>query len=163
MNENLEPKPEPQIWIDADACPVAVKETVIKASQRLGVHVTFVANMPINVPALQTVKSIQTTKDFDAADDYIAEHANPGDLVVTQDIPLSNDCISQNIFVLSPRGMAMTKENIKAKLNMRDFMETMRSSGVHTGGPSQYSAKDKQQFANQLDRWLTKNYKKRSV
>ena len=146
-----------QIWVDADACPVVIKEVLVKASKRTQTLITFVANAPLQLPKFPTVKFIKTTKDFDAADDFIEEQANNGDLAITQDIPLASALVDKGVYVISPRGQLLNKDNIKSLLNMRDFMETLRASGVQTGGPSQLGLKDRQQFANQLDRWLAKN------
>jgi len=145
------------IWVDADACPIALKEMLFRAAKRRPtMKVTFVANQPISVPPYPNLKSVQVSSGFDVADDWIVEQVIAGDLVITQDIPLADEVISKGATALGPRGEKYTKENIKSRLNMRDFMETMRSSGVHSGGPSPLNQQDKQAFANQLDRWLSK-------
>jgi len=145
-----------RIWVDADACPIVVKDMLLRAAQRTKVEVTFVANQAISVPPYPSVKTIQVSSGFDVADNWIVEHAQKGDLVITQDIPLADEVITKGALALGPRGQIYTKENIKSRLNMRDFMETMRSSGIHSGGPSPLNQQDKQTFANQLDRWLNK-------
>ena len=142
------------IWVDADACPGAIKEILFRAAERTGTRVTLVANQYINTPRSRFVACIQVSKGFDVADNEIVTRCAKGDLVITGDIPLADEVISKGCLALSPRGELFTEENIKARLNIRDFMETMRSSGVQTGGPSSLGASDKQAFGNQLDRWL---------
>lgn len=144
------------IWVDADACPVAIKEIIIRAAKRTGIHVTFVANQPISLPPYKNLRSIQVSSGFDVADNWIVQQTQAGDLVVTQDIPLADEVITKGALALGPRGQKYTKENIKSRLNMRDFMETMRSSGIQSGGPAPLNQQDKLNFANQLDRWLAK-------
>ena len=144
------------IWVDADACPVAIKEMLIRAAKRTGIQVTFVANQSISLPPLKNLKSIQVSSGFDVADNYIVQQTQSGDLVITQDIPLADEVITKGAIAIGPRGQKYSKENIKSRLNMRDFMETMRSSGIHSGGPAPLNQQDKQNFANQLDRWLAK-------
>ncbi len=146
-----------KIWVDADACPVVVREILFRAAKRTGVEVTLVANQPVATPKLTNVTSLQVSRGFDVADDEIVKRANPGDLVITSDIPLAAEAIEKGAQALSPRGELHTTENIRARLNMRDFLDTMRSSGVEMGGgPAAFSQRDKQAFANHLDRWLTK-------
>lgn len=147
----------PQIWVDADACPVVIKEILFRAAVRTKMRVTFVANQLIQTPSSHFITSIQVPKGFDVADNEIVKRSQTGDLVITSDIPLADEVIRKNCLALSPRGELFSKENIKAKLNMRDFMETMRSSGLQTGGPPSFSNSDKQAFSNQLDKWLAKN------
>ena len=146
--------PKNEIWVDADACPIALKEILLRAAKRTGIQITFVANQAISLPPYPSVRSIQVSAGFDVADNWIVDKAQEGDLVITQDIPLADEIITKGATALGPRGEKFTKENIKSRLNMRDFMETMRSSGVHSGGPAPLNAQDKQAFANQLDRWL---------
>jgi len=145
-----------QIWVDADACPVVVREILERAAMRAKIQTTFVANRPVSITPGPWVKSVQVASGFDIADNWIVEQVNPGDLVVTQDIPLADEVIAKGAIALGPRGQRYTRENIKARLNMRDFMETMRSSGIQSGGPAPLSKQDRQQFANELDRWLAK-------
>lgn len=150
--------PAPKIWVDADACPISIKEILLRAAKRTGIQITFVANQFISLPSYPNVKAIQVSSGFDVADNWIVQHTDSGDLVVTQDIPLADEVISKGAVAIGPRGHIYTRENIKSRLNMRDFMETMRSSGIHSGGPAALNLQDKQHFANQLDRWLTKNF-----
>ena len=146
-----------KIWVDADACPVIARDILFRAAERTGVRLTLVANQPLNAPRSEHIRTLQVPRGFDIADDEIVKRLDPGDLVITSDIPLAAEVIGKGGHALSPRGEMLTKENIGAKLNMRDFMDTMRSSGVEMGGgPSAYSQRDKQEFANNLDRFLTR-------
>jgi uncharacterized protein len=144
----------PRIWVDADACPVAIKEILFRAAQRVQISVTLVANHALRVPASPYIRSIQVPGGFDVADNEIARQVAAGDLVVTQDIPLAAAVIDKGALAIHPRGELYTPETIKQRLTMRNFMEELRSAGVDTGGPSALHARDKQAFANQLDRWL---------
>lgn len=146
-----------KILVDADACPVQVREVLIKTGMRLDVALIFIANHLISVPKYPAIQSIQVSSGFDVADHEIVKRAEIGDLVITSDLPLAAEVIAKDAHALSPRGEFYSKETIGARLNMRDFMETMRSSGVHSGGPPAFNAKDKQAFANALDRFLRKN------
>jgi uncharacterized protein YaiI (UPF0178 family) len=147
-----------KIWVDADACPVVIKEILFRAAARTGVQLTLVANLPISTPSAPNINSLQVPRGFDVADDEIVKRLNAGDLVITSDIPLAAEVIEKGGHALSPVGEMHTTENIRARLNMRDFMDTMRSSGVEMGGgPSAFSQRDKQTFANNLDRFLTKH------
>ena len=151
-----------RIWVDADACPVVVREILFRAAERTATRVTLVANQPLKRPASEFVDTVQVAQGFDVADDEIVKRLSEGDLVITSDIPLAAEVIDQGGHVLSPRGEQRTRENIRALLNMRDFMDTMRSSGVDTaGGPAAFSQRDKQAFANSLDRFLAKHADKR--
>lgn len=149
-----------QIWVDADACPVVIREILIKAAIRTKIPLTFIANHPIQVPKLGNIKSFQVPKGFDVADNEIVKRAQANDLVITSDIPLADEVINQKALALSPRGELFTKENIRQRLNMRDFMDSMRetlqASGQKQGGPAAYSQSDRQNFANQLDRYLSR-------
>ena len=145
-----------KIWVDADACPVAIKEILFRAAERTAVFVTFVANQYIKTQPSKYIYTIQVKKGFDVADNEIVKQSELGDLVITNDIPLADEVITKGCLALSPRGELFTKENIKPRLNIRDFMETMRSSGIQIEGPSALSQSDKQAFANQLDKWLIK-------
>lgn len=140
------------IWVDADACPAVIKEILIRASRRTSLPLTFVANHPIKVPADTQIQFIQVASGFDMADDEIARRVHTKDLVITADIPLANDVIERGGICLSPRGDLMDKSNIAARLTMRNFMDTMRSSGVDTGGQNAFNHRDRMQFANQLDK-----------
>ena len=144
------------IWIDADACPNVVKDIVFRASQRTKIPVTLVANQYIKTPPQTFIKSIQVSQGFDEADNYIVDNLQAGDLVITADIPLASDAIDKQAHVINPRGEEYTKENIKQRLNMRDFMEQMRSTGEVSGGPPPLNQSDRQQFANALDRLLAR-------
>lgn len=149
-----------QIWVDADACPVAVKEMLFRAAERTGVLITLVANHPMRLPTSESLRFLQVEAGFDVADNKIVQRLAAGDLVITADIPLAAEVIAKGAWALNPRGEFYTKENIQARLSMRDFMESLRSSGVQTGGPSSFSNKDKLAFAQQLDKFLQKNYRK---
>lgn len=144
------------IWIDADACPNTVKDIVFRASKRTQTPVTLVANQYIPKPPSAIIKTVQVSQGFDEADNYIVDNLKPGDLVITGDIPLASDAIDKNAHVINPRGEEYTKENIKQRLNMRDFMEQMRSTGEVSGGPPPMGQAERQQFANTLDRLLAK-------
>ena len=146
-----------KIWVDADACPVVVKEILFRAATRTGVELTLVANQPLSTPSSANIKTVQVPGGFDVADDEIVKRLGAGDLVITSDIPLAAEVIAKGGHALSPRGEMHTRENIGARLNMRDFLDTMRSSGVEMGGgPAAFGQRDKQTFANELDRFLTK-------
>jgi uncharacterized protein YaiI (UPF0178 family) len=145
-----------QIWVDADACPNVIKEILFRAAQRVELQVTLVANQSITVPRSRFVRAVQVASGFDVADDYIVQQAQSGDLVITADIPLAAEAIAKGCLALSPRGELYTEENIRQRLNMRDFMDTLRGSGVDTGGPSALSQGDRMAFANQLDRFLAR-------
>lgn len=147
-----------QIWVDADACPKVIKEILFRASQRLSLPMFLVANQPIAVPAVAHIKSVQVASGFDVADNYIVQNLHKGDLVITADIPLADEVIDAGGHALNPRGELYTKDNIKERLMMRDFMSDLRGSGVHTGGPAALTQKDRQAFANALDRFLAKHY-----
>ena len=145
-----------KIWVDADACPVAVKDILFRAAERVRVAVILVANQPLSTPKSSYIKTLQVPQGFDVADDEIVKGIAAGDLVITSDIPLAAEVIAKGGQALSPRGELHTTENIRARLNMRDFLDTMRASGADTGGPAAFSQRDRQAFANCLDRILTK-------
>lgn len=145
-----------EIWVDADACPVAIREILFRAAMRTETKVTLIANQLINTPRSRFIVSIQVPKGFDVADNEIVRRSRKGDLVVTNDIPLADEVVSKGCLALSPRGELFTPENIRARLNVRDFMETMRSSGIQTAGPAALNSNDKREFGNQLDKWLVK-------
>ncbi len=144
------------IWVDADACPKVIRDIICRAAERTGLQTTFIANQHIPLPPFPNLRSLRVQQGFDVADDEIARRTQAGDLIVTQDIPLANDVIEKGAVALSPRGELFTANNIKARLNMRDFMDTMRASGVQTGGPPALSQSDRKNFADQLDRYLAK-------
>lgn len=142
------------IWVDADACPNVVKEILFRAAQRTKIMLTLVANQPISTPPSPYIKSIQVASGFDVADNYIAQEVVVGDLVITADIPLAAEVVEKDAIALNPRGEKYTKENIKQRLTMRNFMEEMRGAGQATGGPSPLNQQDRQAFANALDRYI---------
>ncbi|AGP78281.1 hypothetical protein I533_10795 [Alteromonas mediterranea MED64] len=143
------------IWVDADACPAVIKDILFKAARRTKLPLSLVANHSMSVPPDKHITLTQVPSGFDAADDYIVEKCEAGDLVITNDIPLAADVLGKNALALNNRGEEYDKSSIKQILGMRDFMDTMRSSGEHTGGPKAFSQRDKQNFANALDRLLT--------
>jgi hypothetical protein len=147
-----------KIWVDADACPVVIRDILFRAANRTGVELTLVANQPLQTPAASNINSLQVARGFDVADDEIVRRLTAGDLVITSDIPLAAEVIEKGGHALSPRGEMHTTDNIRARLNMRDFLDTMRSSAVDMGGgPAAFSQRDKQAFANHLDRFLTRH------
>ena len=146
-----------KVWIDADACPVVIKEILFKAARRTGIQLTLVANQSMQTPPDKNITSLQVPQGFDVADDEIVKLVEAGDLVITSDIPLASEVIEKGGQALSPRGELFTPNNIGGRLNMRDFMDTMRSSGVHGGGPPPLNKQDRQAFANQLDKLLARN------
>ena len=146
------------IWVDADACPVVIKEILFRAANRTGVMLMLVANQPLQVPPSRHIKTLQVAAGFDVADNEIVKRLEQGDLVITSDIPLAAEAIEKGALALSPRGELHSTENIGARLNMRDFMDTMRSSGVEVGGgPPPLNQADRQAFANHLDSWLARH------
>ncbi|MGC1549053.1 MAG: YaiI/YqxD family protein [Rhodanobacter sp.] len=148
---------EAQIWVDADACPVAIKEILFRAAEREQVHVTLVANQYLRTPPSRYIRSVQVPSGFDVADNEIVQRVAAGDLVVTQDIPLAALVIEKGALAIHPRGELYTPETIAQRLSMRNFLDELRGSGVDTGGPAAFHPRDKQAFANQLDRWLTQH------
>jgi uncharacterized protein len=142
------------IWVDADACPGAIKEILFRAAERTGRPLTLVANQCLRVPASPWIRMIQVPGGFDEADKVIAANVRAGDLVITADIPLAAEVVAKGAQGLSPRGELYSPENIRQLLDMRNFMDTLRSAGVETGGPAAFSAADRQAFANRLDRIL---------
>ena len=147
-------KAQMNIWVDADACPVVIKEILFRAAERTGVAVTLVANQWLRTPPLANIRAIQVMPGFDVADAEIVKRLAAGDLVITSDIPLAAEVLEKQGLALSPRGELFSAENIKARLGMRDFLDTLRASGVNTGGPPTLNQQDRQLFANQLDRLL---------
>ena len=142
------------IWVDADACPVVIKDILFRSAERTGLPLTLVANQSLRVPKLSNITSLQVPAGFDVADNEIAKRIQAGDLVITADIPLAAEVLAKGANALNPRGELYSPNTIKAKLSMRDFMDTLRSSGVQTGGPDSLSQRDRQQFAAELDKWL---------
>lgn len=145
-----------QIWVDADACPRVIKAILFRAAERTGVQLTLVANQQVMTPPCRNIQALQVAHGYDEADKAIVQRLNAGDLVITGDIPLAAEVIEQGAYALNPRGELYTSETVRSRLNMRDFMETLRASGVPTGGPAALSQREQQAFANQLDRLLTR-------
>jgi hypothetical protein len=145
-----------QIWVDADACPNVIKDILFRAVERVQVALILVANRPLRTPPSPYIRSMQVAAGFDVADNHIVERIAAGDLVVTADIPLAASAIARGAQALNPRGELYTPENIRERLNLRDFLDTLRSTGVQTGGPAALGHGDRQAFANQLDRLLGK-------
>lgn len=144
------------IWVDADACPNVIKDVLYRAADRTQTVVTFVANQSLRVPPSPWLRTLQVPAGFDVADNEIVKRVNVGDLVITADIPLAAEVIEKGAAALNPRGERYSPATIRERLTMRDFMDTMRASGVQTGGPAALSPRDRQQFANELDSWLRK-------
>lgn len=145
-----------RIWVDADACPKALREIILKAAKRVAVKAIFVANHNLGIPITSYSSFVQVSSGFDVADDYIAEQISAGELLISNDIPLADQAITVGALVINMRGEELTTANIKSRLNLRDFMDTMRSSGVQTGGPPPLSQRDRANFANALDRFLAR-------
>lgn len=143
-----------KIWVDADACPVAMRKILFKAAQRTGTPVTLIANHAISVPRSPLITMRQVPQGFDVADDEIVRLVEPGHLVITSDIPLASEAIDKGATALSGRGELFDKDNIRGLLNMRDFMDTLRGSGIQTGGHAALGQSEVKAFADQLDRWL---------
>ncbi|MEZ5490618.1 MAG: YaiI/YqxD family protein [Gammaproteobacteria bacterium] len=150
------------IWVDADACPVVIREILFRAAQRTAIPLTLVANQPLQTPPGGLIRSIQVSSGFDKADDEIVSRTVAGDLVITSDIPLAAEVIAKGALALSPRGELFDSSNIRARLNMRDFLDSMRSSGFDTGGPPALNQKDRKLFADHLDRLLAEHITPRS-
>mgnify|MGYP001546109010 CR=1 FL=1 len=148
-----------KIWVDADACPVVIKDILYRAAERTGIQLTLVANQAVIIPRSRYVRFIRVASGFDVADSEIVKRLEAGDLVITSDIPLAADVIEKGGLALSPRGELYTANNIKSRLNMRDFMETLRASGIDTGGPPALSQSDRKAFADHLDKILVKHAK----
>jgi len=145
-----------KIWVDADACPVVIRDILFRAAERVGIELTLVANQPLRVPPSRFIRALQVSSGFDVADNEIVRRVEAGDLVITSDIPLAAEVIEKGGHALSPRGERYTADNIKGRLNMRDFMDTMRASGIQSGGPPALGQADRQAFANHLDRFLAR-------
>jgi uncharacterized protein YaiI (UPF0178 family) len=146
-----------QIWVDADACPVVIKEILFRAAKRVEVQTTLVANQELQVPGSDFIDTVQVRSGLDVADNYIVQHLNPGDLVVTADIPLAAAAIEKGAYALNPRGEFYSESNIRERLSLRNFLDELRSSGVETGGPAAFNRRDREAFANQLDQFLRKH------
>lgn len=145
-----------QIWVDADACPVVIKEILFRAAERTRISTILVANKLLYVPPSPYLKSMQVAKGFDVADNEIVAALAAGDLVITADIPLAAQVIEKGGHALNPRGEFYSKENIRERLAVRDFMESLRASGVETQGPSAMQSSDRHAFAKQLDQFLAR-------
>ena len=146
-----------QIWVDADACPNVIKEILFRAAKRVAIKTTLVANQELQIPASDYIDAVQVRAGLDVADGYIVQHLQAGDLVITADIPLAAAVIDKDGYALNPRGEFYSKANIRERLSLRNFMDELRSSGVDTGGPPAFNQRDRQAFANQLDRFLVKH------
>jgi len=145
-----------KIWIDADACPHVVKEIVFRASERREIPVCLVANRPVSVPRSRLVSFVRVDPGANAADQYIADHASPGDIVITADIPLAAQLVEREALAIDPRGTVYDEECVRERLSLRDFMEEMRGAGLVQGGPPQIRPADRKRFADALDRELAK-------
>ncbi|MGG2141948.1 YaiI/YqxD family protein [Symbiopectobacterium sp. RP] len=152
MNDNTDA--EPQIWVDADACPNVIKEVLYRAADRTQTRVILVANQSLRTPPSRYISSVRVAAGFDVADNEIVKRVNAGDLVITADIPLAAEVLEKKAVALNPRGETYTLATIRERLTMRDFMDTLRASGVQTGGLGVLNQKDRQRFANELDKWL---------
>ena len=142
------------IWVDADACPRVIRDILVRAAQRASIMTTFVANQQVPVPRSPWLRAIQVSAGFDVADNEIVRRVAAGHLVVTQDIPLAAEVIEKGALAVTPRGEVLDSDNVGARLNIRDFMDTMRASGMHSGGPPPLSQTERQAFANVLDRYI---------
>ncbi|MGB9097497.1 YaiI/YqxD family protein [Erwinia sp.] len=148
------------IWVDADACPKVIKEVLYRAAEREQMKVTLVANQSLSVPPSRFITTLRVPAGFDVADNEIVRRAEAGDLVITADIPLAAEVMEKGAIALNPRGERYSEATIRERLTMRDFMDTLRASGVQTGGPATLSQRDRQMFANELDKWLLSQRKK---
>lgn len=142
------------IWVDADACPGPVKQILFRAAERTQTPLVLVANQALSVPPSRWIRRVRVARGFDVADHHLVAQAAPGDLVVTADIPLAAAVVAKGAEALNPRGERYTHDNVQGLLDLRNFMETLRASGVQTGGPPAYGPADSQAFARELERWL---------
>ncbi len=145
-----------KIYVDADACPTVIKDILYRAAERKKLQLILIANQPLRVPPSKFIQTLTVSSGFDVADDEIVKRCEAGDLVITADIPLAAEVIAKGGQALSPRGELFTKDNIRGRLNVRDFMDTMRASGVQSGGPPPLNQRDRMEFANHLDRILAR-------
>ena len=145
------------IWVDADAMPRAVKEVLYRAGQKRRIEVVFVANAWLTIPQSEFLRSVRVSHGADVADDYIAEHCEQGDLVISADVPLAARVVEKGATVLQPHGRELTEENVSEVLSFRDFGDALRNAGIETGGPPPFSNAQKGKFSNALDRWITRN------
>ncbi|MEP1077533.1 YaiI/YqxD family protein [Leptolyngbya sp. PL-A3] len=146
-----------QIWVDADACPNVIKEILFRAAKRVEINIILVANQELQVPASPYINVVQVRSGLDVADNYIVQQLQPGDLVITADIPLAAKAIEKGAYALNPRGEFYDQGNIRERLSLRDFLDELRSGGMDTGGPPPFNQRDREAFANQLDRFLRKH------
>jgi uncharacterized protein len=146
-----------QIWVDADACPNVIKEILFRAAKRVEIKTILVANQELQIPASPYIDVVQVRSGLDIADNYIVQQLKPGDLVITADIPLAANAIEKGAYALNPRGEFYDQGNIRERLSLRNFLDELRSGGVNTGGPPPFNQRDKEAFANQLDRFLRKH------
>ncbi len=149
-----------KIWVDADACPVVIKEILFRAAEREKIMVVLVANQSMSHPSSDYIRSVQVGRGFDVADNEIVRSMEAGDLVITSDIPLAAEVIEKDGHALTPRGERYTKSNIQSRLTMRDFMDTLRGSGEHSGGPPPMNSADRREFGNELDGFITQHCRK---
>ena len=148
-----------EIWVDADACPVVIKDILFRAAERTGIELTLVANQRIRIPKSRGVKFLLVKSGFDAADNEIVKRLSHGDLVITADIPLAAEAVEKGAYALNPRGEFYDADNIRSRLNVRDFMDALRESGIDTGGPPMLSKSDRKSFADNLDKFLSRQVK----
>jgi uncharacterized protein YaiI (UPF0178 family) len=148
-----------KIWVDADACPVVIKDILFRAAERTGIELTLVANQPIRIPGSQFIKFLLVKSGFNAADNEIVKRLHSGELVITDDIPLAAEAVANGAYALNPRGEFYDVDNIKSRLDVRDFMDALRESGVDTGGPPALSQSNRKAFANSLDKFLIRHIK----
>ncbi|MCZ6565160.1 MAG: YaiI/YqxD family protein [Gammaproteobacteria bacterium] len=146
-----------EIWVDADACPVVIKDILYRSAERTEVQLTLVANQPLHIPPSRFIKMLKVVSGFDVADNEIVKRLSAGDLVITSDIPLAAEVIEKGGYALNPRGELYSADNIRARLTMRNFMESLRASGIDSGGPPALSHSDRKAFANHLDKILTRH------
>jgi len=144
-----------KIWVDADACPVVIKNILFKAAERTGVQLTLVANQVMSIPSSHCIKMIRVASGFDVADKEIVKRISVGDLVITSDIPLAAEVVEKGSYALNPRGTLYSEDNIQEYLTMRDLKDTLRASGIDTGGPPALSQRNRNDFANHLNKLLT--------
>jgi hypothetical protein len=145
-----------RIWVDADACPVVIKDILFRAAERKGIQLILVANRAVSIPASPWISSLRVTSGSNIADKEIVNRLGRGDLVITADIPLAAEVIAKGGFALNPRGEMYDADSIDSRLSVRDFMDSLRASGVDTGGPSALKQSDRKAFADQLDAFLAK-------
>lgn len=147
------------IWVDADACPAVIKDILFRAAERRELQMTLVANKALHTPPSRFIRMVQVPRGFDVADNEITGRIEAGDLVITADIPLAAESIARGAHALNPRGEFYTPDNIRERLALRDYLTQMRDSGMRTGGPAPLDNTDRKRFADQLDRFLTRQHK----